>query len=147
MLQLPLLNHEIRTRTHRGQIQVFDTIRKKWLQLTPEEHVRQLLLLHLTESMGYPASLIAIEKGLSFGHTTLRFDLVVYDRRTHLPWLLVECKAPDVIIDTNTLQQLIQYHGKLPDCRYWLITNGAQSFCAEIDDQYKVIWRNSLPPY
>lgn len=146
MLQLPLLDYSLNTKTTEGRTQVFDPIRKAWIMLTPEEHVRQLLILHLTEKLQYPAPLIAIEKGLVLGTKKKRFDLAVYQRDTHQPWLLAECKAPDVPITNAALQQLLEYHNQL-QCRYWLITNGHQHFCADAYNFNKIIWLDELPAY
>ena len=146
MLQLPLLDYALNTRTTEGRTQVFDPIRKAWILLTPEEHVRQLLLVHLTETLRYPASLIAIEKGLMIGTKKKRFDLVIYQRDTHQPWLLAECKAPDVALTDAALQQLLEYHNQL-QCRYWLISNGHRHFCADAGNVSKIAWIDELPAY
>ena len=66
-------------RTEESKEQVFCMIRKRWVLLTPEEWVRQNFLLWLTESLFYPASLIAVEKQLLLGDVKKRFDIVVYD--------------------------------------------------------------------
>jgi len=147
MLDLPLLNGTLVVRTQDGQTQVFDPVRRRWLVLTPEEHVRQFLLLYLTGPMAYPKSLIAVEKSLDFGHIRLRFDVVVYEREQHRPWLLVECKAPDILLTDAVLQQLLRYHSQLPQCRYWLITNGHQAFCADASDPENIVWMDALPVY
>jgi hypothetical protein len=147
MIHLPLLQATLQTRRLDGAVQVYDPVRRRWVALTPEEHVRQLLIAHLLADMSYPAALMAIERGLSFGHTTLRFDIAVYHRDTHRPWLLAECKAPDVPITDAVLHQLLGYHSKLPDCRYWLITNGRQTFCADAGDKHDIRWLNALPAY
>lgn len=147
MLDLPLLNGTLVVRTVDAVTQVFDAVRRKWLVLTPEEHVRQLLLLHLIGPMKYPKALIAVEKSLDFGHTRLRFDAVVYERETHKPWLLVECKAPDVLLTDEVLRQLLRYHSQMTDCQYWLITNGHQSFCADACDRGRIAWMDRLPVY
>jgi hypothetical protein len=147
MIHLPLLQATLQTRTLGAAVQVFDPVRKQWVALTPEEHVRQLLLAYLTGPMHYPPALIAVERGLSFGHTTLRFDMAVYHRDTHLPWLLAECKAPAEPITDAVLHQLLQYHSKLPDCRYWLITNGHQTFCADARHKRAIEWLTDLPAY
>ena len=97
--------------------------------------------------MQYPVGLIAIERGLTFGHTTLRFDIVVYHRDTQLPWMLVECKSPEVALTDAALQQLLQYHSKIPDCSYWLLTNGHQSFCADVTNAPQIQWLDALPAY
>jgi hypothetical protein len=130
-----------------GATQTFDPVRKIWVVLTPEEHVRQLLLAHLIGEMGYPAALIAVERGLSFGHTVLRFDVAVYHRDTHQPWLLAECKAPDEPLTEAVLQQLLRYQSKMPGCRYWLITNGHKTFCADAGDPEAIKWIAELPAY
>jgi hypothetical protein len=147
MINLPLLDQALKTRTTGNRAEVYDSVRKQWLVLTPEEHVRQLLITYLTGVLHYPSSLIAVERGLSFGHTSLRFDVVVYNRDTHEPWLLAECKSPDIPITDAALQQILQYHSKLPACRYWLLTNGHQTLCADAADKANIHWLRALPPY
>lgn len=147
MLQLPLLQATLRTRNQNGIAQIWDPIRRKWVSFSPEEHVRQALISYLISEMRYPASLMAIERGIALGHTMLRFDLVVYHRNTEAPWMLIECKSPEMPLTDAVLHQLLQYQGKLPACRYWLITNGAGSFCADASDPQRIKWLDALPPY
>jgi hypothetical protein len=124
---------------------VFDPVRKKWLVLTPEEHVRQHVLAYLVEVLHYPASLVAVEKTIKVGTLSKRFDIVVYGRN-HQPWLLAECKAPEVMITEKTLHQLLNYQQAM-QCRYWLLTNGHQSFCADAGNVTAITWLASLPAY
>lgn len=124
---------------------MFDPVRKKWVVLTPEEHVRQYLLQYFIQQLQYPASLIAVEKKILVDGMEKRFDIAVYGRN-HQPWLLAECKAPDVIVDEKALHQLLRYHNKL-QCRYWLITNGHSSFCADAADTNNILWIEKLPGY
>ncbi len=51
---------EFSFRKHSGNIEIFDSIRKKYVKNTPEEWVRQHLLRYLVEEKNYPASLIAV---------------------------------------------------------------------------------------
>ena len=81
---------------------------KKWIQLSPEEHVRQALLHYFIEFKQYPIGLISVEKKINYGSLTKRYDIVVHDRNQQA-WLLVECKAPEIPINQNTLYQLLQY--------------------------------------
>lgn len=74
-----------------------------------------------------------------------RFDLVVYDR-AHKPWMLVECKAPEVPVTEVTLRQLLQYQQTI-QCNYWLLTNGHQTFCANACDPMQIAWLQDLPAY
>ncbi len=145
MITLDFRNIELRLRQEDGKTRVFDPIRKKWLVLTPEEHVRQYLIGFLTEKLRYPNSLTAVEKAIQVAGLSKRFDLVVYDR-THKPWMLVECKSPDVPITETTLHQLLSYQGTV-QCRYWLLTNGHQTFCADAGNPNDIKWLTELPPY
>ena len=121
---------------------IFDFIRKKYVMLTPEEWVRQNILVHLCEALHYPKGLISVEKEIKVNHLKKRYDIVVYNKQQQ-PWMLVECKEPGTIINDTTLQQLLRYHNVL-QCPYWMLTNGQQNFCAEVSGG-TVSWLSSLP--
>ena len=145
MIAIPFENRILRLRKTGEKTQVFDRIRKRWVVLSPEEHVRQLLILYLTEDLQYPASLIAVEKKIMVGSRSKRYDLVVYGP-DHRPWMLVECKEPAVPITEQTLFQLITYHSAIA-CKYWLLSNGHQNFCAEVTEGRQIKWLTELPAY
>lgn len=145
MINIDFTGIELRLKKEEGKTLVFDPVRKKWLVLTPEEHVRQYLLQYYIHTLQYPPSLIAIEKKITVSGMSKRFDITVYNRQ-HIPWLLTECKAPDVMITEQTLHQLLQYHSSL-QCRYWVMSNGHQCFCAEVSENGKVKWLDNLPGY
>jgi hypothetical protein len=102
---------------------IFDSLRKKWLLFTPEEWVRQNFLQYLLQTMHYPASIIAVEKELMLGDVRKRFDILVYNKQ-HQPWLMVECKAQDVLLNEKVLQQILSYNIGVP-VPYLVITNGS----------------------
>jgi len=104
---------------------IFCAIRKKWMVLTPEEWVRQNLLLFLIDVMNYPASLMAVEKQLLLGDLKKRFDLVVY--KNDVPFMLVECKEMNVPISQKTLDQALRYNINL-QATYFVITNGTDCY-------------------
>jgi hypothetical protein len=135
----------LKLRSLDGRTTVFDPVRRKWLVLTPEEHVRQYFLQLLIKKMKYPIALIAVEKTIISGGMPKRFDIIVYDRM-HRPWMLVECKRPDVPITEETLFQLLSYHSSVP-CSYWLLTNGHQVFCADATDVSDIKWLKALPSF
>lgn len=135
----------LKIKKEEGKTVVFDPVRKKWLVLTPEEHVRQYMLQYMIEKAGYPTSLIAIEKKIDCGPVIKRFDIVVYNRN-HTPWLLVECKAPEVPIDDKTLQQLLNYQRNLQSS-FWLISNGHTTHCADARNTNDIKWLDYLPAY
>lgn len=146
MLHLDLLSDlALQTKTENNTKLVWDIVRKKWLQLTPEELVRQALLHHFIHKMHYPAGLIAIERQVKFGKLSKRYDIVVHDRNQQA-WLMVECKAPEVPVNQSTLHQLLQYHSQLP-CPYWLLSNGIESHCADACDVKAIRWMDELPVY
>jgi hypothetical protein len=116
-----------------GAIQtIFDPLRKKWLQLTPEEWVRQNFVQYLVSVMNYPATLIAMEKKIRLGELTKRFDILVYDK-DHKPWMIVECKGDEVKLDQEVLQQALRYNISVP-ARYIIITNGNFTYAWEKKD-------------
>ncbi len=145
MIDIDTSKITLRLQREDDKTKVFDPVRKKWLVLTPEEHVRQVILQHLMTTENYPAALIAVEKSILVGTMNKRFDIVVYDR-SHRPWMLAECKAPEVPITEKTLHQLLNYQRTIR-CRYWLLTNGHQTFCADANDPSEIRWLGSLPAY
>lgn len=145
MIAIDFSNIQLTLRQTNGKTFVFDPIRKKWLILTHEEHVRQYMLLYLINIMQYPSAKIAVEKNIKVGNVNKRFDIVVYNRN-HKPWMLAECKAPEVAISEKTLQQLLNYQ-RTVQCNYWLLINGRQTFCADARDVQDIKWLASLPAY
>lgn len=101
---------------------IFDSFRKKWLVLTPEEWVRQNFLQYLVRVAEYPPALIAVEKEFRLGELSRRFDILVYDRQQK-PWMMVECKSPDINMDQPVLDQLLRYNMAIP-VPFLVITNG-----------------------
>lgn len=144
MFSIVFPQHDFRYRQQDGQRYIFDFIRKKYVVLTPEEWVRQHILVYLCEVMRYPKGLISVEKEIKINNLKKRYDIVVYDS-DHRPWMLIECKEPEQKIGDDTLQQLLRYYSNL-QCPYWLLTNGTQHFCAAIAGT-AVSWLPGLPAY
>jgi type I site-specific restriction endonuclease len=103
---------------------IFDSIRKKWIILTPEEWVRQHVIAYLVQTEKLPASLIAVERLLKYNQLAKRFDVLLYNTLGK-PSMLIECKAPSVKLSGETLFQIATYNMvfKVP---YLYITNGLQ---------------------
>lgn len=119
-IEFPAPAFSIKTENRKEYI--LDTIRKKWILLTPEEWVRQNFIQYLVQVKKYPATLIAVEKELQLGELKKRFDILVYDDQ-HQPWMMIECKEMKVKLDENVLQQLLRYNISIP-VPYLVITNG-----------------------
>ena len=145
-MQLDLLtNLNLNIKIEHNTKWVWDIVRKKWIQLTPEEYVRQALIHYFVEHMDYPIGLMAVEKQIKYAGLNKRYDLILFNRAQE-PWMLVECKAPEVTISQQTLHQLLQYHSQLP-CPYWLMSNGIETHCADAQDIQSIQWMNHLPQF
>ena len=118
-------------RKENGVESIFDQIRKKWLVLTPEEWVRQNFLNYLVTEKKYAASLIALEASLKYNELQKRADILVYDKQGN-PFLLVECKAPEVKISQDTFDQVARYNMTFK-VNYLVVTNGLDHFCCKMD--------------
>jgi type I site-specific restriction endonuclease len=129
-----------------GQAKVFDVVRKKWYLLTPEEWVRQHLILFLNKEKGCPLSLMAVEKALQYNGMLRRSDLVVYSTDT-TPLLLAECKAPEIRITESVFDQVARYNMSLR-VPFLMVTNGLQHFCCKIDfEKESYSFLNTIPDY
>lgn len=145
MIQIDFSDISHQLKKEAGKIYVFDLIRKKWLVLTPEEQVRQYLVQFMIQQLGYPKGMIAVEKNIKVGNLNKRFDIVVYNRQ-HEPWMLIECKAPEIPITDTALHQLLNYQRSI-QCRYWMLSNGHQHFCADAGNIQDIKWLTELPLY
>jgi hypothetical protein len=120
-----------RIKTEAGKDWIFDEFRKRWIQITPEEWVRQNFLQWLVQKKGIPASLIAVEKEIKVGELKKRCDIVVY--KSSIPWIIVECKEMEVKLDEAVIKQILNYNISLR-VQYLIITNGSDTFAFELRD-------------
>lgn len=111
---------------------IFDIVRKLWVNLSPEEWVRQNFLQYLIQVKQYPASLISVEKEIYLGELKKRCDIVIYNTNGQ-PYIIVECKAMDVELGAQTIGQILRYNLSMP-VQYLIITNGAYCFAFERAD-------------
>lgn len=141
-LNLPEFSFRVRSTGQSKEI--FDGIRRKYVALTPEEWVRQHFIRFLVEEMKYPVSFFSVEKELTVNTLKKRTDIVVYGREGN-PWMIVECKAPGVEINEETLYQAARYNLKL-NASYLVLTNGLNHFCLRtgLDD---FVFEEGLPEY
>lgn len=127
-----------------GRVNIFDITRKKFFVLTPEEWVRQHVIHFLNIQMGYSTAIISTEYGLKYNFLQKRSDIIIYNNKAE-PYILVECKAAEVKITSNAVQQAAVYN-KVIQAEYMLITNGFVHLIFKFEnDQYKQI--DSLPSY
>jgi hypothetical protein len=126
MIQVIFPDPEFKVKKEKGREIIFDSFRKKWIVLTPEEWVRQNFLQFLQQVKKYPSSLIAIEKELKLGELKKRFDILVYDKK-HQPWMMIECKSMDVKLDEKAMDQVLRYNMGIP-VEFIVLTNGHYTY-------------------
>ena len=134
---------DLRTRPDGGRTLVHDPVRRRWVALTPEEGVRQRLLLDLL-ALGYPPGLLAVERAVPFGGKVWRADVVAYGRDQR-PALVAECKATGVAITQATFDQLARYNAVL-EAPILLVDNGAERYCCV---RHESGWEfiDAIPPF
>lgn len=146
-INLPVLNlphFEPALLQSEGKLWIFDFLRKKHLVLTPEEWVRQHWINFLINHHDFPGGLFSLEKGLKYNQLQKRTDLVVFGRNS-MPYLLVECKAPSIKINANTLSQAMAYNAKL-NCPNLVLSNGLTHVYLEYSiDEGQFVQRKKLP--
>jgi len=79
MLQLNLPEYNFRIKKLDEKLLIFDSQRKRYVSLTPEEWVRQHFIRFLIEEKGYPAAYLAVEKQLSLNGMKKRCDAILYN--------------------------------------------------------------------
>ena len=126
MMRINFPAPRFRIKKEEGKEFIFDSLRKKWIVLTPEEWVRQNFIQYLLQEKNYPSTLIAIEKEIRLGELIKRFDILVYDNNHH-PWMMIECKAGVIKLDAKVLNQLLRYNISVP-VNYLIVTNGTECF-------------------
>jgi len=75
VLDLPPFEAKL-TQSATNQPLIWDGLRRKHVVLTPEEWVRQHVVHYLTDHLGYPRGLLALERGLRYNQRQKRTDLL-----------------------------------------------------------------------
>ncbi len=114
--------------TEKG-LSVFDIIRKKYILMTPEEHVRQQFIHFLINEKQYPKGLLAVETQLKIYKLTKRTDIVLYDTQGNVS-IIIECKAPKIKVSQDTFDQIARYNMNFK-AKYLIVTNGLNHYCCK----------------
>lgn len=133
MLTLNLPKYEIKITEKEGKRRIFDTLRRAYVALTPEEWVRQHFVHYLITDKGYPATLMANETAINLNNIKLRCDTVVYDKNL-TPRVIIEYKAPTVPITQAVFSQIARYNLVLK-VDYLIVSNGIKHYCCKMDYQ------------
>jgi hypothetical protein len=130
--------------TKDGKQYVLCAWRRRYVRLTPEEHIRQLMLHALVEQLNYPHNLIGVEVSITVAGKCKRCDAIVYDRHMH-PLMLIEFKAPIVQLTQEVFDQAAIYNRTL-NVPYMLLSNGEHVYVARVhENEYDFL--DHIPNY
>ncbi|APD05764.1 site-specific DNA-methyltransferase (adenine-specific) [Flavobacteriaceae bacterium UJ101] len=145
-MELNLPKYEFRTKNTDNQLYIFDSIRKKYYVLTPEEWVRQHFVQFLIHEKQYPKGRMGIEIPVQINGMTKRADILFYNQQGK-PELIVECKRPSVAITQDTFDQIARYNMILK-AKTLIVTNGLQHYCCEMDhEKMRYYFLENIPSY
>ena len=141
MLPLNLPSYPAKILKRNGKNVIFDTLRQKYVALTPEEWVRQHFVHFLTDFKGYPKGLLANEIQLDLNGTQKRCDTVLFNKDLSAR-MIVEYKAPNIEITQAVFDQITRYNMVLK-VEYLIVSNGIRHYCCRID--YNTMQYTFLP--
>ncbi|WP_452603286.1 type I restriction enzyme HsdR N-terminal domain-containing protein [Pontimicrobium sp. MEBiC06410] len=146
MQELNFPTYSFRFKNSENKVSIFDTIRKKFVILQPEEWVRQHCVHYLINVKKYPISLINVEKELKVNDLKKRYDIVIFNPDGSI-FLIVECKAPKIKIDQTTFDQVARYNLAL-NATYLMVTNGLNHYYCMMDfNAEKYQFLRDIPEY
>ena len=146
MQRLNLPEYQFNIRNIEDAFVILDTLRKRWVTLTPEEWVRQNFVRFLIDDREFPAALMNNEISLTQNGIKRRCDTLVADRQG-APLVIVEYKAPNIEITQKTFDQIVRYNMVLR-AKYLVVSNGMSHYCCKIDyetNSYKFL--KEIPCY
>ena len=127
-------------------VHIFDSIRKKYVVLTPEEWVRQHFVQAMITKKGYPAERIRLEFAIDYHGLTKRPDVAFYDLDGKEE-ILIECKAPEVKLTEDVFLQIATYFS-ICKPRLLVLTNGLEHIYAQVQpNEPKIVYIKDLPDY
>lgn len=146
MTKLSLPEYSFKFLKKENRLYIFDSFRKKYVVLTPEEWVRQNFLTYLVEGKGYKSSLIAVEASIKYHSMQKRCDALVYNTKGKII-MIIECKSAQTELSQKVFDQAVRYNYPL-QVKYLTITNGLVHYCCEIDyNTGNYVFLNDIPAY
>ena len=138
--------------------QIQCAIRGEWVTITPEERIRQQLLLLMIKDLGYPKGWLCVEQPLANLPHLLskrgkvprrRADIICYapgisQSDSLYPLLLVECKA--VALTAKTQRQLIGYNHYV-GAPFICLANEEGIYTGWLNETHQYQFVPGLPPY
>ena len=137
---------ELKIVRRNGIYKVFDPLRKDYFCLTDEEFVRQVFIRFMIDHLGYPPSIMNNEIGIRLNDTYKRCDTVVFSP-DGTPLVIVEYKAPDVLLSQEVFDQIVRYNMALK-AKILIVSNGYKNFCCKVDyEDNSINFLKEIPAY
>lgn len=127
--------------------------RKKLIQVTPEEIVRQEFISSLVTKYGVPEKFINAEIPLSYfvkgkkGRVDILVSAIGEEDEMNYPLMVIECKAPNVPITDKVFEQAAYYDNVL-QTKLMILTNGTDTLVFgwnEKENEYQEV--KEIPNY
>ena len=135
-MQVPKLNFpdtfDFKFRKDKDKFFIYDSGRKSWILLTPEEWVRQHWLHYFHFVKKRNLSSLILEKKIELNGLTKRIDLLVTEKT--FPKILVECKAPNIKLTEKTFEQTARYNSII-GAESIILSNGNQHIFAKFENE------------
>ena len=144
--ELNLQSTDLRVTIKDDKELIFDSLRRKYVALTPEEWVRQNFVSFLINHKGYLAGLMNNEVSLVQNGIKRRCDTLVSDKYGN-PIVIVEYKAPNVEITQKVFDQIVRYNYVFR-AKYLIVSNGLNHYCCCINyDEGSYSFLKEIPSY
>jgi len=146
MLKLNLPEYDFKIIKENNRLKIFDSVRRKFVNLSPEEWVRQHFIMFLVNEKKIPISHVLTESQLKLHELNKRTDVLVYNKKMEAA-VLIEFKSPEVELDASVFEQLNRYNSKLKTT-YLVVTNGLLHYYGRINYENNTVeFLNELPMY
>lgn len=135
---------------------LWNPIQKKALKNRPEERIRLRVIEYLL-AVGWSKHRISTEEGLpspttsrkrsglggQAGKRNLRTDMICYTDEFD-PFLLIECKAPEIKISGQTAEQIARYNEQV-SAPHLLLTNGWRDLWYSFKNNREPMLQDEIP--
>lgn len=119
-------------------------MRKNWFINSPEEWVRQHCIQYLHQFYGFPIQNMVAEFPVLINQFQQRVDILIYNKSN--PWILCECKKPDVKLNQEVLNQAMRY-AQILQTPYVYLSNGNEHLFTRVDFENKKVSRIEKLPF
>ncbi|TGM62946.1 hypothetical protein EHQ94_01870 [Leptospira meyeri] len=121
----------IKYATFNGKRVIVDYVKKSFVEITPEEIVRQVFLQYLVSEIKVPLRMIEVEVNLGryVENTKLRADILIFHKKNKERYeciCVIETKAPHITLTDEVHQQVFEYSDML-NTKFSIVTNGNET--------------------